>query len=179
MPIKRIAVIGAGQMGAGIAHVCAQANYEVVLQDKNENALTNGVKTIEQSLARAVQKERITTEQKDQTLVNITTIRSLKEITDVDLVIEAVVEQLDVKQNIFSTLDKQLPEKTILATNTSALPITELASVTKRPEKVIGMHFMNPVPVMRLVEIIRALQTSDATYEAVVAVTKQLNKTAV
>lgn len=179
MPIKRIAVIGAGQMGAGIAHICAQANYEVVLQDKNENALTNGVATIEKSLTRAVEKERITETEKERTLANITTTASLLEITDVDLAIEAVVEQLDIKQKIFATLDEQLHEKTILATNTSALPITKIASATNRPEKVIGMHFMNPVPVMRLVEIIRGLQTDDVTYETVVSVTKQLHKTAV
>lgn len=179
MPIKRIAVIGAGQMGAGIAHICAQANYEVVLQDKNENALTNGVATIEKSLTRAVEKERITETEKERTLANITTTASLLEITDVDLAIEAVVEQLYIKQKIFATLDEQLHEKTILATNTSALPITKIASATNRPEKVIGMHFMNPVPVMRLVEIIRGLQTDDVTYETVVSVTKQLHKTAV
>jgi len=179
MPIKRIAVIGAGQMGAGIAHICAQANYEVLLQDKNEGALTKGITTIEQSLTRAVQKERITEIEKERTLANITTTASLSEITEVDLAIEAVIEQLDVKQNIFASLDEQLHDKAILATNTSALPITEIASATTRPEKVIGMHFMNPVPVMRLVEIIRAIQTDDATYETVVSVTKQLHKTAV
>src|SRR5690625_3633671 len=126
MPIKRIAVIGAGQMGAGIAHICAQANYEVLLQDKNEGALTKGITTIEQSLTRAVQKERITEIEKERTLANITTTASLSEITEVDLAIEAVIEQLDVKQNIFASLDEQLHDKAILATNTSALSITEI-----------------------------------------------------
>lgn len=179
MTVKRIAVIGAGQMGAGIAHVCAQSGYDVLLYDGNESALEKGVSTIERFLKRAVERERMTEEEKETTIANITQIKALSDITDVDLVIEAIVEQLDAKQTLFSTLDEQLPERTILATNTSALPITEIASVTKRPEKVIGMHFMNPVPVMRLVEIIRGLQTDDPTYETVVSVTKRLHKTAV
>lgn len=180
MTIKKVLVIGAGQMGSGIAQVCAQSGYEVTLNDIKEEAVNNGLANIDRFLSRNVEKERMTEDEKSQVLNRITTSTDLKEASeDVDLVIEAAVENVDVKKDIFRQVDEYTKESAILATNTSSLPITDIASVTNRPEKVIGMHFMNPVPVMRLVEIIRAIQTSDETYEAIAEMTKQLNKTSV
>lgn len=179
MTIKKVMVIGAGQMGAGIAQVNAQAGFEVFLHDTNESALEKGSKNIEKLLTRAVDKERITAEAKTATLARLTKSNSLEDAKDCDLVIEAIVENMEVKKKVFRELDEITPPYTILATNTSSLPITEIAAATKRPEQVIGMHFMNPVPVMKLVEIIRGIQTSDATYEAIAKVTEALDKTAV
>lgn len=172
-------VIGAGQMGSGIAQVCAQSGFQVYLNDMNETALNKGLKNIEKLLTRAVEKGRITDEQKTETLGRLTPSSDLQDAKNCDLVIEAVVENMDVKTAVFKQLDDITPEHTILASNTSSLPITEIASVTKRPEKVIGMHFMNPVPVMKLVEIIRGLQTSDETYKAIEDLTYSLSKTPV
>ncbi len=177
--IKQVAVIGAGQMGAGIAQVFAQANYEVTLYDINEKALDKGFTFIEETLSRHVTKERMTEEEKQAILSRLTTTTEMDDLITSDLVVEAIIEQLEIKIEMFQKLDRILPEKTILATNTSSLSITEMAAATNRPEKVIGMHFMNPVPVMKLVEIIRAIQTNDATYNLIASVTKQLNKTSV
>lgn len=179
MENKKIMVIGAGQMGAGIAQVCATASYDVVIHDMNEEALTNGLEGMKQRFVRAVERERMTQEEMAQALANITTTAELQAAADVDVVIEAAVEKMDVKQSIFQTLDEIVPSHAILATNTSSLPITELASVTARPERVIGMHFMNPVPVMKLVEIIRAIQTSDETFNEIEKLAQTLNKTTV
>jgi 3-hydroxybutyryl-CoA dehydrogenase len=179
MTIKKVMVIGAGQMGAGIAQVHAQAGFDVLLNDMNEEALEKGIQGIEKLLTRAVDKERITEEDKTATLQRLSKSTSLEDAKDCDLVVEAIVENMDVKEKVFSDLDKITPAHTILATNTSSLPITEIAAATTRPEQVIGMHFMNPVPVMKLVEIIRGIQTSDETYEAIAEVTKVLNKTSV
>lgn len=172
-------VIGAGQMGAGIAQVCAQAGYQVLLYDQDALAVKSGLTSIEKRLERAVAKERMTEADKDKTHNLLQRANDIQEAEQVDIVIEAVIENMNVKQEIFKQLDSIVPAHTILATNTSSLPITEIAAVTKRPEKVIGMHFMNPVPVMKLVEIIRALQTDDETYQTIADVTKQLNKTSV
>lgn len=177
--ITNIHVIGAGQMGAGIAQVCAQSGYEVVLHDQNESALEKGVASIEKLLNRGVEKERITEIEKSATLKRIQTSTDLQVAHTADLVIEAIVENISVKQQLFRDLVEIVREDTILASNTSSISITEIAAVTNHPEKVIGMHFMNPVPVMKLVEVIRAIQTDDATYEAIVEVTKAINKTAV
>ncbi|MFS0673193.1 3-hydroxybutyryl-CoA dehydrogenase [Ornithinibacillus sp. 179-J 7C1 HS] len=177
--MKTIMVIGAGQMGSGIAQVCAQSGFQVYLNDMNETALNKGLKNIEKLLTRAVEKGRITDDQKTETLGRLTPSSDLQDAKNCDLVIEAVVENMDVKTAVFKQLDDITPEHTILASNTSSLPITEIASVTKRPEKVIGMHFMNPVPVMKLVEIIRGLQTSDETYKAIEDLTYSLSKTPV
>ncbi|HLS07318.1 MAG TPA: 3-hydroxybutyryl-CoA dehydrogenase [Bacillota bacterium] len=179
MNIKNVMVIGAGQMGSGIAQVVAGAGFNVILNDLEDTAIDRGLATINKFLTRAVDRERITDEEKEMTLNNITRSTSLNDAKDVDLVIEAAIENMDVKQNIFQTLDEVAPTHTILATNTSSLPITEIAAATNRPEQVVGMHFMNPVPVMQLVEIIRGIQTDDATYEVIQQLTKKLNKTPV
>jgi 3-hydroxybutyryl-CoA dehydrogenase len=176
MNIEKVMVIGAGQMGAGIAQVCAQAGFDVLLHDVNESALENGLANIDKLLTRAADKERITAKEKTDTLNRLNLSTQLQDARNCDLVIEAAVENMEVKTKIFSDLDAFSPKHAILATNTSSLPITEIAAATNRPEKVIGMHFMNPVPVMKLVEIIRGLQTSAATYEAISKITDQLNK---
>ena len=180
MTVKKVLVIGAGQMGSGIAQVCAQSGYEVILNDISEEALDRGVSNIERLLSRNVEKERMTEEEKNKVLSCITKSTDLEgSAKEIDLAIEAVVENIDVKKDIFRKLDANAPEHAILASNTSSLPITDIASATNRPEKVIGMHFMNPVPVMKLVEIIRGLQTSDETYEVIADMTKKLYKTGV
>jgi 3-hydroxybutyryl-CoA dehydrogenase len=179
MKIEHVMVIGAGQMGAGIAQVCAQSGFKVTLYDMKEEATKKGMALIEKLLSRAVAKERMTADEKSQTLARLRATTVMEHANDVDLVIEAVIENMAVKKELFTQLDVLTPKHTILATNTSSLPITEIAAVTNRPEKVIGMHFMNPVPVMKLVEVIRAIQTDDATYEVVADMAKQLHKTSV
>lgn len=176
MSIQNVMVVGAGQMGAGIAQVFAQNGFNVLLNDMKPEALEKGMQLIESLLTRAVKKERITEDEKQATLGRLKPSSDLQDASDRDFVIEAVVENMDVKTSVFRGLDKVTPEHTILATNTSSLPITEIAAVTNRPDQVIGMHFMNPVPVMKLVEVIRGLQTSDATYQTVEDAAKQLNK---
>lgn len=179
MTIKTVMVIGAGQMGSGIAQVCAQAGFQVILNDMKQEYFERGLGTITKNLTRDVEKERKTEQQKAEILSNITMSLTLEDAKNADIVIEAAVENMEIKQSIFKQLDAIAPAHTILATNTSSLPITEIAAVTNRPEKVIGMHFMNPVPVMKLVEIIRGLATADDVYEAVAAMTKHLGKTGV
>jgi len=175
--MKNIAVIGAGTMGNGIAHTFAQFNYKVQLIDVSQNALDKGIATITKNLDRMVAKERISEEDKKNTLDNITTHTDLKSgVTNVSLVVEAATENLDLKLKIFKDLDQFCAEETILASNTSSISITQIAAVTSRPEKVIGMHFMNPVPIMKLVEIIKGYSTSDATYKLVEEISTQLNK---
>lgn len=176
MEINKVMVIGAGQMGAGIAQVCAQAGYKVLLNDINEDSIERGLKGIEKNLSRQVEKKRMSEEEKQNTLARLTKSLDYKDVKDIDIVIEAAVENMEVKKKIFAELDQHAPEHTILASNTSSLPITEIAAATKRPEKVIGMHFMNPVPVMKLVEIIRGLATTDEVYNVVETMTKQLSK---
>lgn len=175
--MKNIAVIGAGTMGNGIAHTFAQFNYNVQLIDISQDALDRGLATIAKNLDRMVAKEKITEADKEQTLSNITTYTSIKEGTQyASLVIEAATENLDLKLKIFQELDEVCPDDTILATNTSSISITQIASATKRPEMVIGMHFMNPVPIMKLVEIIRGYNTSDEVMAFTVELSKQINK---
>ncbi|RKD23235.1 3-hydroxybutyryl-CoA dehydrogenase [Ammoniphilus oxalaticus] len=177
--IQNVMVIGAGQMGSGIAHVAAEAGMRTTLYDLNTKAAQQGLATIKRNLARSVEKGRQSAEQAAQLLERITLSDDINDAQAADLVIEAVVERMDVKAELFRQLDTICPPHTILASNTSSLPITELAAETERPEKVIGMHFMNPVPVMRLVEVIRGLRTSDETVEAVEQLALQMNKTAV
>lgn len=179
MSIQNVMVIGAGQMGSGITQVCAQAGLNVKLNDMKQEAYDKGLATITKNLARNVEKGRMTEEEKTAVLGRITSSLDLKDAHDVDIVIEAAVENMAIKHSIFKTLDEVTPKHTILATNTSSLPITEIAAVTNRPEQVIGMHFMNPVPVMKLVEIIRGLATSDEVYKQVEEMTVQLSKTPV
>ncbi|WP_223640242.1 3-hydroxybutyryl-CoA dehydrogenase [Planococcus sp. 4-30] len=179
MSIQNVMVIGAGQMGSGIAQVCAQAGLNVKLNDMKQEAYERGIGTITKNLTRNVEKGRMTEEEKTAVLGRITASLDLKDAHDVDIVIEAAVENMAIKHSIFKTLDEVAPKHAILATNTSSLPITEIAAVTNRPEQVIGMHFMNPVPVMKLVEIIRGLATSDEVYKKVEEMTVQLSKTPV
>ncbi|MFB5562478.1 3-hydroxybutyryl-CoA dehydrogenase [Bacillus cereus] len=176
MGVQNIVVIGAGQMGSGIAQVCAMAGYDVKVQDLKQEQLDRGMAIITKNLARQVEKGRMKEEEKEATLNRLTVTLDLDCVKEADLIIEAAVEKMDIKKKIFTNLDEIAPEHAILATNTSSLPITEIAAVTKRPEKVIGMHFMNPVPVMKLVEIIRGLATDDAVYEAIEDITKKIGK---
>ncbi|MEM5609007.1 3-hydroxybutyryl-CoA dehydrogenase [Bacillus toyonensis] len=176
MGVQKIVVIGAGQMGSGIAQVCAMAGYDVKIQDLKQEQLDRGLAIITKNLVRQVEKGRMKEEEKEETLNRLTVTLDLDCVKEADLVIEATVEKMDIKKKIFANLDEIAPDHTILATNTSSLPITEIAAVTKRPEKVIGMHFMNPVPVMKLVEIIRGLATDDAVYETIEDITKKIGK---
>ncbi|WP_226086214.1 3-hydroxybutyryl-CoA dehydrogenase [Mesobacillus sp. S13] len=176
MSVKTIMVIGAGQMGSGIAQVCAQAGYDVFLNDLKPEFVERGLAGIKKNLTRQVDKGRVTAEQLDEIVGRITSSSDLQDAAKVDLVIEAAVENMDIKAKIFAQLDEIAPEHAILASNTSSLPITEIAAATKRPEKVIGMHFMNPVPVMKLVEIIRGLATADEVYQTIEDITKTLEK---
>lgn len=176
MKIRKIMVIGAGQMGSGIAQVCAQAGYDVILYDISEENIEKGMRNIEKNLVRQVEKQRMNEEGKGEVLAKVTPSAVLQDASSVDLVIEAVVESMNVKRDIFARLDEITPDHTILASNTSSLPVTEIAAATDRPEKVIGMHFMNPVPVMKLVEIIRGLATSDEVYKKIEEVTKVIGK---
>lgn len=176
MAIQKVLVIGAGQMGSGIAQVCAQAGFDVKLNDRAEEFFERGLATITKNLSRDVGKGRKTEEEKTEILGRITKSLDISDASDVDIVIEAAVENMEIKQQIFKQLDEITPKHAILATNTSSLPITEIAAVTNRPEQVIGMHFMNPVPVMKLVEIIRGLATSDEVYKDIEDMTKKLGK---
>ena len=178
--IYTIAIIGAGSMGNGIAHTFAQKGYTVALIDTNALALNKGLNTITANLERMVVKAKITPETKAQTLKNISLFSELEAgVSRADIVIEAATEQLEVKLKIFKQLDRVCKPHTILATNTSSLSITQIAAKTSRPEQVIGMHFMNPVPIMPLVEIIRGYNTSKSTLETIITLTKQLDKTPV
>ncbi|MBT3547029.1 MAG: 3-hydroxybutyryl-CoA dehydrogenase [Flavobacterium sp.] len=175
--MKNIAVIGAGTMGNGIAHTFAQYNYNVQLIDISQKSLDKSIAEISKNLDRMVAKEKIILTDKDRTLANITTYTSIKEGTQyASLVIEAATENLDLKLKIFKELDEVCPEDTILATNTSSISITQIAAVTSRPDQVIGMHFMNPVPIMKLVEIIRGYNTSDEVTKFIVDLSKKVHK---
>jgi 3-hydroxybutyryl-CoA dehydrogenase len=175
--MKKIGVIGSGTMGNGIVHVFAQHGFQVAMVDISAEALQRGMQTISQNLDRQVKKGLIDETAKNNTLANIRTYTQLSEaVADTNLVIEAATENFDLKRKIFADLDQFCPPQAILATNTSSISITSIAAATKRPEQVIGMHFMNPVPVMKLVEVIRGYATSDATTTAVVEMSKQLNK---
>ena len=175
--MKRVVVIGAGTMGNGIAHVFAQSGHTVTLVDVQAAALERAQATIDRNLDRLVAKERLTAEDKAATLSRLTTSTEMHgAVSDADLVVEAATERLDLKLKIFEQLDAAAPAHCILATNTSSISITKIAAATKRPAQVIGMHFMNPVPIMKLVEVIRGYDTSDATTETTVALSKQLGK---
>lgn len=178
--MKNIAVIGAGTMGNGIAHTFAQFDYKVHLIDIQQAYLDKGMGTITKNLERMVAKQTISDADMARTLKNITTYTNLeKGVEKVDLVVEAATENVDLKLNIFRDLDKFCGSETILASNTSSISITQIAAVTSRPEKVIGMHFMNPVPIMKLVEIIKGYSTSKETFQTVETLSKSLNKTPV
>lgn len=175
--LTNVTVIGAGTMGNGIAHVFAMKNYTVVLCDISEAALETAIATIGKNLDRMVAKEKISDEDKIAALANITTNTDLASaVSEADLVVEAATENVDLKLNIFRKMDEHAPDDAILATNTSSISITKIAAVTKRPAQVIGMHFMNPVPVMKLVEVIRGYSTSDVTLDMVMEASKDLGK---
>jgi 3-hydroxybutyryl-CoA dehydrogenase len=173
-----IGIVGSGTMGNGIAQVAARAGYDVVMRDVTAEFVERGLKMIDLNLQRDVDKERLTSEDKQSVLGRIKTTTELEAFSEAAFVIEAVTEDLKVKTEVFETLDRITPPETILASNTSSISITKLGAVTKRPDKVIGMHFMNPVPVMKLVEVIRGLATSDETYERVRELSERLGKTA-
>ncbi len=180
LTMQKISVIGSGTMGNGIAHVFAQHNYQVSLVDISEDALKKAMATIDKNLSRQVEKGTITGDQKKQTLQNITPVNSVgKGVENSFLVVEAATENTDLKLKIFRELDEMTPAETILASNTSSISITRIASVTKRPGKVIGMHFMNPVPVMKLVEVIRGYSTTDEVSKTIMDLSVELGKTPV
>jgi 3-hydroxybutyryl-CoA dehydrogenase len=176
--VSKIAVIGAGQMGSGIAHVAALSGITVVLNDISQERLDKALEGIARNMARQVSKGRLSEEDKDAALARISTTLDLAAVADVDMAIEAATEKEELKRDIFARLCKVLPPQVIIATNTSSIPITRLAAATDRPAKFIGMHFMNPVPVMQLVEVIRGLATDDETYQTVIALAARLGKTA-
>ena len=178
--MKNVTIIGAGTMGNGIAHVFAQFNFKVSIYDLSENSLESALKTISKNLDRQIKKEKISKQEKQSIIENISTFTDLKEsILDADLVIEAATEDEKIKINIFKKLDQECKKNTILATNTSSISITKIANSTNRPDKIIGMHFMNPVPIMKLVEVIRGKETSDNTTKLVMNLSKNLHKTPV
>lgn len=177
--MKKICVLGAGTMGSGIAQVFAQSGFEVVLRDIDMKFVERGIGIIAKNLQRSVEKGKMAEEEKNAILAKIKGTIDIKDAKDADLVVEAAIENMEVKKQIFKELDNICKEETILASNTSSLSITEIASVTERPEKVIGMHFFNPVPVMKLVEVIRGIKTSDQTFNIVRETALKLDKTPV
>ncbi len=175
--IKKVAVVGAGTMGNGIAHVFAQSGFEVHLIDVSKSALERAIETIKKNLTRLLQKEKIDEATKEKTLHNITTFDNLYDgIQGVDFVVEAATENPEIKFGLFRDMDKRTGKDVVLATNTSSISITKIAAQTGRPDKVIGMHFMNPVPIMKLVEVIRGYSTSDETAKLVFALSEKLGK---
>jgi len=174
--LKKIGVVGAGTMGHGIALVAAQMGCEVVMRDLKQEFVDNGMKGIDRFLSKSVEKERITAEEKNAVLSRIKGTVDMNDLGDCDIVIEAVVEDVGVKEKVFRELDMVCGPETILASNTSTIPITKMAAFTGRPERFIGMHFMNPVPLMKLVEVIRGLRTSDETAKTVVSLSERMGK---
>jgi len=176
MQVAKVGVVGAGQMGAGIAQVCAAIGKNVLLCDIKQEFVDNGMKTIYGNLSRSVSKERISQADMDKTLENIQTTLELGDLRACDVIIEAIVENVDIKKNLFKDLGESCKDGAILASNTSSIPIGILAEASGRPEMVVGMHFMNPVPVMKLVEVIRAKSTSDSTFDTTFKLAQDLNK---
>ncbi|PRO65735.1 3-hydroxybutyryl-CoA dehydrogenase [Alkalicoccus urumqiensis] len=179
MEINQVMVIGAGQMGSGIAQTAASSGLEVLLYDVEESRAEAGRESIGKRLKKQVEKERMNDADKERIMRRLAVTTSMEKASEADVIIEAAVENMDVKKTIFAQLDAFAPAHAVLATNTSSLSITEIAAETKRPDRVIGMHFMNPVPVMKLVEVIRGLQTSDATHQTVTALAESMQKTPV
>jgi 3-hydroxybutyryl-CoA dehydrogenase len=176
MVVKKIGVIGAGQMGHGIAQVAAQAGFEVIIQDIKDEFVKKGIGRIDKFLGKSIEKGRLTEAEKKKTMARIKGTTKLSDLKDVDLVIEAIFEDVKVKKELFKELDKVCKKDCVLASNTSTIPITDLASVTSRPEKFIGMHFMNPVPIMKLVEVIRGLRTDDKTAKLIIELSEKMGK---
>lgn len=177
--MMKIGVLGAGTMGAGIVQTLAQNGFEVVLRDIQMDTLEKGLKNIDLAFSKLVKKDKMTEEQKEKALENITGTVKIEELSDCDLIIEAATENMALKKKIFQELDQNVASKTILATNTSSLSITEIAAATNRPDRVIGMHFFNPVPIMKLVEVIKGIATSEETMNQVLSVSEKLGKTPV
>lgn len=175
----KICVIGTGTMGAGIVQAFAQANMPVVMKSRSQGSIDKGMAKITKGLSKLVEKGKVTKEYMDQTLANITTTTDYKDLADADLIIEAAVEAMDMKKELFAQLDEMCKPETIIATNTSSLSITEIGAATKRGDRVIGMHFFNPAPVMKLVEVIRGLMTTDEVYNQISGLVKALGKTPV
>jgi len=176
MSIKTIGVVGAGTMGSGIAQVAAQTGYDVILNDIEDRFVQSGVKNIDKFLAKSVEKGKMTADDKNAVMGRIKGTTKIEDMKDADLVVEVILEVMDAKKKVFKQLDDITRKDVILATNTSSMSVTEIASATGRPDKVIGMHFFNPVPLMRLVEVIRGLRTSDETVAATLELTKKLGK---
>ena len=179
MKINRVGVVGCGTMGSGIAQVCAQAGYAVTVSEVSEDLLKKGLAAINSFLSKAVEKQKITPQDRDATLTRIKGTTSFNDFSDCDLVIEAAIENLDPKKKIFAELDRICPKHAILASNTSGLPIIEMAMATRRPDKVLGLHFFNPAPVMKLLEVVRTIATSDETLETAKEFGKSIGKTVV
>jgi 3-hydroxybutyryl-CoA dehydrogenase len=176
MEIKRVGVVGAGIMGAGIVQVCAQSGYQVVVSEINEELLQKGIGTVDHFLSRAVEKEKMTAQDKDAIMGRIKGTTDVGDFKDCDLVVEAIIENLDLKKQIFQKLDEVCPAHTLLTSNTSSMTVTEMAAATKRMDKVAGLHFFNPVPVMRLVEIVATIVTSEETVAALKEFSESLGK---
>jgi 3-hydroxybutyryl-CoA dehydrogenase len=176
MEIRTVGVVGCGLMGAGIAEVCARAGYRTIVREIDEQTLARGLERLNESMATAVRRGRLSEVDRDAAIGRLTGVTELEALGECDLVVEAVTERLQVKLDVFMVLDTVCPPATILASNTSSIPIIDLASVTKRPERVLGMHFMNPVPVMRLIELVRAITTSDETLDDARAFGESLGK---
>ncbi len=179
MEIKQVGIIGCGQMGSGITQVCAQAGYPVIVSEVTEELLNKGLVSIESSLTKSVEKERITQQDKDSTLARIKGTTEMKEFSACDLVIEAAVENLDLKKKLFNELDKICPKTAILATNTSCLSIIDIAMATTKPDKMLGLHFFNPAPVMKLMEVVKTIATSEETFDIGKSFGKSLGKTVI
>lgn len=176
MGIQTVGVVGAGSMGSGIANVAASSGYDVILRDIEDRFIDNGLSRINDFMNKSVEKEKITLKEKKEVMNKITTTTDLEMLKDADIVIEAIIENIEAKKSIFADLDQIIPKETILVTNTSSMSITEIASATQRPERVAGMHFFNPAQLMKLVEIVRGYNTSDATVEELRDFSKSLNK---
>jgi len=179
MAIEKVGVVGCGLMGAGIAQVCAAAGFSTVVREVSAELLDKGIKSIDKNLARLVEKGTITDSAKTETRDRLKGTTALEDLKDCDLILEAIIEQLPAKRELFASLDKLCPTGTIFASNTSSLTITEIATATKRPQRFVGLHFFNPVPVMKLVEVVRTIATDTAVYDEMVSFGAKLGKTAV
>lgn len=174
--IRTVAVVGAGLMGSGIAEVCARAGYETWVREVTDDLCRRGLDAIRRSLDRAVEKGKVTAEAREEALSRIHTTTALEDLASADLVIEAITEEIDLKTELFRTLDRLCPPETLFASNTSSLTITQLAAATQRPDRVVGLHFFNPVPVMKLVEVVRTIATSDETFHSAMEFARTLGK---
>ncbi len=179
MAIEKVGVVGCGLMGSGIALVCAAAGFSTVVREVTPGLLEKGIKSVEKNLARMVEKGTLTEAARNETRARLQGTTAIEDLKDCDLIIEAIIEQLPSKRELFGALDKLCPENTIFASNTSSLTITEIATATKRPQRFVGLHFFNPVPVMKLVEVVKTIATDTAVYEQMVAFGTKLGKTAV